>query len=253
MSTDTRESMDASESIVPAMGAERGYELDESVAPLRISGFVCLILGLLSVISVVGLVLLLIPISAILFGLFALRRHGELVPVGTGAARIGLVLAVGFGSCGFFLPWMKNATLGKQAKQFGRDYIEVVAHDELELAMELRKDYVNRFPSTMPLKAHYSLSEGAEEQLIEFRQDAVNRTILARGPGAAWKLARPVRIFTHYQMQQAELVWMDPTGQESMRLHMFLEYDLDHRNGDGQWYVLRVLPYAEPIVAPLIL
>ncbi|MCG8651563.1 MAG: hypothetical protein MI861_17105 [Pirellulales bacterium] len=235
------------------MGSESGFAVEEVVPPLRPSGFVSLVLGLLSPVSLVGAAALLVPLGAILFGLFALRRQQEAAFASTIAAKVGLVLAFGFGSCGLFVPIFKNRTLGSQAEQFARHYIELVAMDETELAMELRKDYNNRFPGTMPLKAHYSLNESSEDAMLEFRNEGTNRRIRERGPGAEWKLERPVRVFTHYQIQRAELFFIDPTGKSSLHLYILMQYDLDHRNGDGQWYVVQVQEHMEPIFAPSIL
>ena len=53
------------------MQAEAGYEVDESAAPLRISGFLCLIFGLLSFAAILGKPLLVFPLIAFLFGMVA--------------------------------------------------------------------------------------------------------------------------------------------------------------------------------------
>mgnify|MGYP001827077936 FL=1 len=246
-------SSQTSETAVPRMAAEAGYGVEDAPPPLRVSGYLCLIFGLLSVFAVVGKAALVLPILAVLFGLFAHRRYGGQVPAGLAAAKVGLVFAAGFGSCGLVMPMLKSMTLGAQAEQFARDYIEVVALDEPELAMELRKNYVNRFPTTMPLPAHYSLTENADRTMEEFRDDGVNVQIRRRGPGAEWRLTRPVRIFTYYGSQKAEVTLKDPGGGSGSELYMLLEYQVDHRNGDGQRFVERVMFNTKPIVAPLIL
>ncbi len=242
-----------SETAVPRMAAEAGYGVEDTPPPLRVSGYLCLIFGLLSVFAVVGPAALVLPILAVVFGVAAHRRYGEQVPVGLGAAKVGLVLAAGFGSCGVFLPLTKSMTLGAQAEKFARDYVQVVARDELELAMELRKNYVNRFPATMPLQAHYALNENSEDGLVEFRQDGINAQIRKRGPDAEWRLKRPVRIFSHYGRQQAEVILENLSEEKASDLYMLLEYKVDHRNGDGQWHVDRVTFNRDPIVAPSIL
>ena len=119
---------------VPQMHAEAGFELD-SAPPLRVSGFICLLFGALSFLSVLGQPMLVFSLLAIMFGVFALRRSGEQTPVGTRPAMLGIVLAVGFGACGFFIPWMKTMTLGGQAAKFSKDYMEVVARGEDEFAL----------------------------------------------------------------------------------------------------------------------
>jgi hypothetical protein len=234
------------------MQAETGFEFDDSVPPLRVSGFLCLLLGALSFVSTLGQPLLVVPLLALITGFFALRRSDGQPPVGTRPAIIGLVLAAGFGACGLALPWMKTRTLGQQAEQFGRYYLEVVARGHDEFAMELRKDHVNRLPVTMSLTEHYNSSEEVRGMLQEFKQDSVNETVRKRGPDAQWVLDRSIRVYYSYQREHAELVWKDPTGESPLLIQMFLEYRPDV-NGDGQWHVETVHAYRERIVAEQVL
>ncbi|MFK8111984.1 MAG: hypothetical protein AB8B91_07265 [Rubripirellula sp.] len=234
--------------IVPRMQAETGFE--ESVAPLRVSGFICLLLGLLSVSALLGTSMLLVPITAFLFGFFALRRYAGEAPVGVRAAMIGMVLAAGFGACGLFLPWMKTATLGNQAKQFSKDYLEVVAQGHIEYAMELSKDYVNRYPTNMSLKEHYAKDESAAQALEEFQQTLPYETIRNRGENAEWVLDRPVRIYHRYGDEHAEIVWADPSRKTKIQFYMIYKID---PTGGGQWHVDVCQAYRERIIAPQIL
>lgn len=240
--------------LVPQMHAEAGFEADEeSVPPLRISGFLCLLFGILSFLSCIGRPLLVLPVLAFLCGLVALRKYSGPTPLGVRAARIGLVLAVGFGVCGLTLPWFKTRTLARQAEHFGRYYLDVVAMGEDEFAMELNKDDVNRFPTTMSLEEHYQGSPQARERLEEFQSNSVNELLRKRGPGAEWVLDQPVRIYYSYRREHAELVWADPTGSSDSKILMILDYRIDS-NGDGQWYVATVQSYLrQRIVAPSVL
>lgn len=241
------------DSNVPRMMAEAGFEQDDSAPPLRVSGFLCLLFGALSFLSTLGQPMLVLPLIAFVLGMFALRRSGGQKPVGTRPAMLGMILAAGFGACGLFIPWMKTMTLGPQAEKFSRDYIEVIARGEDEFAMELRKDYVNRLPSTMSLKQHYTMSEGAMRALEEFREDSFNDAIRNRGPNAEWVLDRPTRVYYSYGRQHAEVVWVDPTGDSKAKLQFYLEYRPDHKNGDGQWHVKVAQQYRELIVAESVL
>jgi hypothetical protein len=240
------------EPIVPRMNAETGYEMDESIAPLRPSGFVSVILGVISVTAALGKPLLVVPFLAICFGFFALRRfNGAAAPVGTSAAKLGIALGFGFGALGVFLPMMKSLTLGSQAERFARAYVETIARGHSEVAMELRKDYVNRFPESMSLKSHYQTSAKTREAFNEFHNDGIHAAIRSRGPGAEWELDGPIDVFYSYGLQHAHLVLHDPVSQNP-KVQMFLEYRVD-RDGDGQWNVKTVQSYRELIVAPSVL
>ena len=242
---------DTLDPLVPPMHSEAGYEPEDSAPPLRVSGYICLIFGVLSFFSTLGQPLLVFPVLAFLFGMFALRRFGDQTPHGIRPALVGMVLAAGFGSCGLFVPWMKSASLGRQAEHFSRQYMEVVARVYDEFAMELRKDYVNRFPSTMPLEQHYRMSDTASENLAEFTADGVNVLLRKRGPNAEWVLDQPTRVYYSYNRQHAEVVWRDPEGKS--KVQFFLEYRPHHQTGDGEWHVHIAQFKTERIVAPSVL
>jgi hypothetical protein len=239
---------DTLEPIVPRIHAEAGFE--EAISPLRISGFISLVLGLLSSAALLNPVMLGVPLAALGFGFFALRRYSGSAPVGVRPAMVGIVLAAGFGACGGAIPLLKHATLGSQAKQFSRDFLEVVARENLEFAKELTKDYNNRFPTNMALEDHYQ-EEGAIKAMQEFKGSIPLNAIVSRGKNAEWILFQPVRIYYSRGKTQAEVVWADPA--QKTKIQFFMHYKVDHRNGDGQWYVETCQHYREPIVAPAIL
>ena len=235
-----------------AMSAETGFGIQDDHVPLRISGFICLILGLLSVLAFLGTPLLAIPIAACAFGFFALRKYDGLTPVGTKPAMLGLVLAAGFGAYGFCVPFMKTMTLGGQAEYFARQYIEVVANGHLELALELKKDHVNRFMHNMPLIEHYALNEQSMEVINEFREDNVNKTVQQIGPGAEWELAQAPRVFQFYGRDHAQLVLVNKDREVPFKI-LFQLICVPDRNGMGQWHVDICTVQGEQLVAEKVL
>lgn len=130
--------------------------------------------------------------------------------------------------------------------------MEVVARGHDEVAMELRKDHVNRFSTSMSLGELYATNDRARESLLELHEDASSSTLRRLGPDARWVLDRPVRVYYSYGKEHAEVIWMDPTGETSTKIQMFLDYRID-RNGDGQWNVDVAQPYRERIVAESVL
>ncbi|MGB0597706.1 MAG: hypothetical protein ACPGLY_13545 [Rubripirellula sp.] len=241
---------------VPQMHAETGYEEAEFRTPFRISGFLCLLLGLLSVLAVFAKPLLVFPVAAFLMGLIALRRPGdgenETRPVGTTAGMIGMLLATGFGVFGYCLPWFKDVTLGAKAEKFGRDYIEVIARGDDYFAIELGKDYANRFPESMDLDQHYALSEQGEKILADFQGSGVVETIRNGGDGANWVLDRPAHIYYSYGRDHAELIWRDAGGETTAKIHMFLDCLVDSR-GNEQWHIEECVLLSPRYTAPAIL
>lgn len=237
---------------VPRMHAEAGFEGDESTPPMRISGFLCLLFGVLSVFSAMGRPMLLLPLLAFALGIIALRRFEGPTPTGTRPAMIGLVLAAGFGICGLMLPLLKTMTLAKQAEKFSRYYMEVIAMDQDEFAMELNKEHFNRFPETMSLTEHYQVNESSFQRLSEFRENSINDVIRGRGLNADWVLQRPIRIYYSYDREHAEVVWMDPTGRVDTKIYMIMDYRID-QEGQGQWHLSTITPLVERYVAESVL
>jgi hypothetical protein len=248
------------------MSSEAGFEADVDDSPLRVSGFVSLILALLSGFAIVAVPLVGFAIAAILFGLYALRKSdSRSVPVGTTAARIGILLAVLFGSWGAGRHLMKRHTLGSQAEYFARQFVRVASSGNEIYAKELQKSYVNRYLKTMPLEERY------EQERIE-REKAVARAIEeGSSPGPSdeddstvvdlvkypvdkeWILWRPVRVYNHYGRQMAEVVLAADRSEKPYRLRITLEYLIHKDGGSGEWYVESCMPYRERIVAESIL
>ncbi len=249
MSTDTVQSPG-----IPRMGAEAGYELDELQTPVRFSGFVCLLFGLLSSLAMLGRPLLLVPLLAIVFGIIALRPSIQGIPVGTMAAKIGIFFAVGFAAAGFFLPWAKQRTLGSQAEYFVKEYIEILGRGEWELAAELQKPYQSRTLPTMPLKEFYTTNEDAAKGLNELKENnGAMATIASTADQTDWQLASTPRVFTRWGRQMVDTLWVDRNGFNSEKLQVELEYVIDKQNDIGQWHITLFQFHRERLVAESIL
>lgn len=239
---------------IPRMGAEAGYQLisEEDVPPLRASGIVCLIFGMLSFWAAVAWQMLIIPILAIVFGVIAMRKWGDVRPAGTTAAVIGLLLASGFGALGVMIPVMKQQTLGKQAEYFAHEFLELCGNGEKELALELQKPVGNRQLGTMNLEKAYEEDEVAREQM-EGASGGIVDQIIAAGPDVDWQLAQPVRVFVQYGTEKADTYWIDPSGTIDQKVQILLEWHPDETNDTGQWHVALFQFHRELIVAPSVL
>jgi hypothetical protein len=229
------------------MNAEAGYEESEQATPVRFAGFVCLLLGLISPVAMLGLPALVVPAVAAVFGLIALRPYRGEKPVGVTPAKIGLLLAILFASAGYFIVHMKTKTLGEQANFYTRQYIEVIARDYDEFAMELNKDFRNRFSDTMSLEDYYQQgNQPAIDALLEFQDNGAHAIIRKVGPDADWVLDRPVRVFKSYGIDRAEVVWRST---KSGKLIQFFMHYLVDPDDVAQWHIEHVQEYRELIVA----
>lgn len=239
---------------IPRMGAESGYQMisEEDVPPLRTSGIVCFIFGLLSFWALVAWQMLIFPVLAIIFGTIAMRKWGRVRPAGTTIAVIGLILASGFGAVGVAMPVLKQRTLGKQAEYFASEFLELCGKGEVELALELQKPFQNRQLKTMDLEKAYESDSIASSEMEE-AGDSMVSTIHELGPNIDWKLAEPVRVFYKYGVEKADTYWIDPSGEYDQKVQILLEWHPNDQDQTGQWHVAQFQLFRELIVAPSIL
>ena len=251
-------------SLGAVMSSEAGYEADVDDSPLRISGFISLILAVLSGFTIVALPMLGVAIAAVLFGIFALRKSdSKSLPVGTTAAQIGILLALLFGTWGTARYAFKQNTLGGQAEYFAREFVKVACSGNEIYAKELQKSYVNRYLKTMPLEDRYEQerqrrereTRDAEEQGGDAppEDDTTVLDLSAYSVDHEWFLDRPVRVFNKYGRQKAEVVLAADRSKSPYRLRIIMEYLVHKERGTSEWHIETCLPYRERIVAESIL
>jgi hypothetical protein len=234
------------------MSAEAGFDGEDIQAPIRISGFISLLLGLASIVSFLAIGAMIVPFLAIGFGLFGLRRHGQPTPVGITAARWGVIFAIGFGAFGLGVPLFKKHTLGTQAEYFAREFVKIVASGEDYYVLELQKDYTNRFLRTMSLAEHYEGNEEMQETLEGFRSGGLKTMLVKLGPDAKWELDRSVHVFHKYGRDNADVVLANYDGEKPRLIRVTLQKSVSSA-GDIQWHVSNFMMYRERIVAPTVL
>ena len=243
---------------VPAMGAESTYVPVEGETPVvRPSGFVGLLLGIVSFAAVAGLQALLIPVVAIAVCLFALRRTDGPRPIGDWAARIGLVLAIGFGVCGLGLVYFKYHTLGGQAEHFAREFLQLCRGDNEVLIAELQKSAVNRRPAETRLDEAASTTSdeptdpAAMDDLDEDAGNSLAAQIRELRKDPVWQLVEK-DVFIRYQIEKVNLRFHDATDQLSNDVQIEMIWNGD-KDGVGQWHVGLFQFHRERIVAESIL
>lgn len=241
---------------LPKMGAEVGFQVvnDDDVPPFRASGLVSLMLGLLSASALIAWQMLVLPVAAIGFGIFALRKWTGPRPAGTAAAVIGLVLASCFGAGGLAIPLAKRATIGKQAEFFARQYLELMGKGDIELVAELRKEARNRQVSSMNLRELYKKEALAKTDMERAEsQNSEQEAIQLAGPNIHWELAEPSRVFSYYGMERVETIWVDPSSTVKEKVVVEMQWAPDDENNVGNWHVNNFHFYRELIYAPSVL
>ncbi|MEM6779585.1 MAG: hypothetical protein AAF670_18165 [Planctomycetota bacterium] len=239
---------------IPRMGAEAGFEVvrDEELAPLRLSGFVCCLMGLLSFVATVAYPMMIIPMIAIAMGCIALRRSDGPTPVGTRAAMLGMLLASGFGACGIAIHHLKQRTLGRQAEHFARQYIQLAETGDVPLSLELQKHSKNRQMKEADIDAVYSTDEAIQERVEEFSTGLISQLQQTAGT-TQWELAKPVRVYQQYGNEKADTLWEDASGTIKQTLEIQMQWNPSRDEDTADWQVSLFQWYRERIVAPTVL
>ena len=234
------------EQMTPTMGAETGYGVEEQPQPIRPSGFIGLLLGVASALCLLGRPLLFLPILAIGFGLFALRPSGEWRPIGRGPAKLGMILASLFGACGFFMPWFAQRSVGDEAVYFAREYLHLIAQDDFEMALEMRKTPVDRLPKSLSLRQHYAEiraqakynTEAEGPDIIdEYEGESVVLDLRERGADTEFKLINTPRLYERWQEPHVETVWQVVGKPLQYNIVVTMAYGLKAETNERTWYV----------------
>jgi hypothetical protein len=123
-----------------------------SYKSLSILAIFSLILGLLSPLCVVWSGFLILPAVGIVLSLLAVRRidtsDGQLA--GRGVAVAGLVLCVAFGVMSFSHESLNRHLRSKQAEEFGREWLKLVASNDTSRAFKATYDGNRTLPPPEP-------------------------------------------------------------------------------------------------------
>lgn len=250
-------------SLGAVMSGEGGDEDLTSSSPIRVSGIICLVLSLFSVLALIEWRLVGIGGLALIFGAIALRktRAGE-PPVGTLAAKIGISIALLFSCWGGMMQYMKQETIGGQAEHFGREYIRLAALGEKNYLKELQKEHFHRYGTNMDLDARYAAEEAEAERLAAERQSAndyddfsesVSANLMKFPEDMEWHRYAPVLLHTHYGRLMADVYFANGTSPNALKIKMTLEYTFNREDGGIEWRVDAISEDQKALVAESIL
>lgn len=221
----------------PAMSVEGTPELELPTTPIRASGFVALFLGLISFVAVLGAPLIIVPIVAVAFAMFAMRPYGEERPVGVAAAWIGLFLAIMFGVWGYTERQLKISAMSNQATRFAGEWLNLVGQGNVELAVELQIHPSRRQPTSMPLADYYRRGQEAITLLTQFKEQEPIPKLLELGTKPNWEPAGPPKVYQQYGRELTQTIWRDASGGYPNVVKIVLEYLQGDSSDKAHWKV----------------
>jgi hypothetical protein len=221
----------------PAMSVEGSTGTELETPPVRLSGFVALVLGLVSFVAVLGAPLLVVPVIAVAFALLALRPYPSDRPLGVSAAAIGLFFAVLFGVWGFTERQFRTNAMSTQATRFAGEWLNLVSQGDFELAIELQIHPSRRQPESMPLADFYRGNEEAIKALQQFKNQSPVPQLIELGTKVKWTPSLPAKVYTQYGRELTRTVWRDSTGTFTQPVKVILEYIQMPETNQAHWKI----------------
>lgn len=221
----------------PAMAAEGETGMLIDPRPIRYSGFLALVLGLLSVFAVFGQPMLFVPVFAVLVALFALRPYTDARPLGYVAASAGLSCAMLFAVWGITERSFRHQFMSETAAVFASDWLQLMAAGDLEMACELQRPPSGRQPASMPLSQYYSESEEGKLGMENFRENPTVTELAEAGSVVRWRLTRPPNHSTQNGRHLTGTIWQDDSGTVKSLIKIGLEYQPAKDDEIAQWTV----------------
>lgn len=229
----------------PVMSAEGETEMLIDPRPIRYSGFLSLMLGLLSVFALFGQPMLVFAVFAIVIALYALRPYSGPRPVGYLAAIAGLACAVLFSTWGITERSFRYQFMSDRAAVFAGDWLRLMADGDYELACELQLPPSSRQSATMPLNQYYRESEEGKQGMKSFRENPTVTELIQGGSQVQWRMVRQPTYTTQNNRHLTSTVWQDDAGKVKSMIEVGLEYFPPEKGEIGQWTIHQVGTWVE--------
>ncbi len=226
-------------SVEPAFSSASVANDLEPERPVRVSGFIALLLGLLSSFTIFTTALLVLPLLALATALVALRPCSQGRPVGRTPAMIGAILAIFFASWGWLQASTRDQALQARATQFAQDWLLTVQQGHTELAVELASPPSLRQSERMPLEPFYQENETAQQGLAEFLDRPLVQDLIAGGPSLRWELSEPPIIRQRRDAERVTVRFREVSGiiGDVVQIDMRREAPDAGEGGEIEWTV----------------
>lgn len=222
---------------VQALSAGSEVAVVAEERPVRIAGFVALLLGIVSVAAVFTPLFWPLAVISIVVALVALRRYSGQRPPGYRAAGVGLFLTVLFLSWGITDHRLRGNELGDQAERFSQMWLALLARGDVEMAMQLQEPPEARQPASMSLVDYYQNDPIGVEAMEMFRDNPAVTETLRAADEAHWVTDRPTEVNVHMGSYVVTTYWRDESGRVGGPLAIDLQFLPATEEQAAQWLV----------------
>jgi hypothetical protein len=214
-----------------------------SMSALAVIGF---LLGLLSLLALVGPVFWVFPLAAVVVAAGALRTiQNDPSKGGAWLAKVGLVIASCVGLWAMSYHFGKEWYLFHHAKKFADQWFEVVQSGNLQEAHQLHLVYLNRYDKNK-LDEYYANSEIEMEDspAIFFTKEPLDEFIRHADEGKLEYVGRKAHstFKTAHYLTLTYVLKYGENGANEVVMNVVLERNRDYRDGRHYWRVETVNP-----------
>jgi hypothetical protein len=219
---------------------------------IRFSGLLALILGFVSILSILSYYLAFIPAAAVFFACVARRPFIGIEPEGFRSALYGFLLAT------FFLCWTlvenycSHSALGRRGAEFAERWLRLIDQGDLEFVVELATHPTRRQATMMSLVDYYKSADGIKA-VKNFRNNAVIDHLMSGAANRLWKAVKPPVVFNIGSRKMVTTFWRDESSPNAIIISVLMECIKSENPSATQWMVETVDKLSEgPAELPLI-
>jgi hypothetical protein len=211
------------------------------------------LIGAFSFLALMHPILVLLPLTAVVLAVVALRaiRVSTAGLTGRALAVVGLALGALFLSAAATRTVSRDWIMTRRGRQFAADWLQLVAADEREKAYEMTLTPERRQLPGADLRKFYSDDAERFEQLQQFFDDSPLEVIVEHGRDGQFRL-REILDSGHasdygdYVSAMFSFDYSDGQRRVSQPVHIVVRRLLHRRTGRGQWFVEHVGDVEDP-------
>lgn len=211
----------------------------------------CIVLAVISVLAIFDMVGCFIAAIAILFGILSLARikkRSEIF-VGRKTAILGLGLSLLFVSTGVARYLTSEYMVRHQAKAIGEGFLEMIAHNQPEIALQWTLPPQERCRSAASIWAFYRSNQEVGKKLREFVDKEDIRALLAIGSDAKIYPVGQAGYTTNGgvdSVQQTYAIDFNSNGKEKTFFFGILMRRIHPKKGAPRWVVMDYVGGVDP-------
>jgi hypothetical protein len=202
-----------------------------------------LILTLLSPLAFIDPVLWVVPLFAVFFSGWALRRIKRDPSALTGGklAWIGLFISLVIAAAAPTTWLVYRSTIRSEARQFTSLWLQAIMHDEPQIAHQLTLPLPSRCPANGDLWRYYRDAPKLRRKLEGYVQTPLVRTLLALGPRAVvrfYETASQTQQDDNDLVEQVYAVTYEEEGEKRSLLVVVQALRTSFDDGTANWAIL---------------